>query len=104
MYKFQDTIRIQRHSRIQRNLHGLLKEPAHGQKISSIEWQELKNRILSFFFSIDSFQVDKKRDLWPGFFLRGGAIQQAERYQTRPEVQVCRLSETGISSVLKAVW
>ena len=63
MYKSQDTIKIQRHSRMQRNFHGLLKEPAHGQKISSIEWQELKNRIRSFFFSIDSFQVDKKRDL-----------------------------------------
>ena len=50
MYKFQDTIRIQRHSRMQRNFHGLLKEPAHGQKISSIEWEELKNRIPSRFF------------------------------------------------------
>ena len=50
MYKSQDTIKIQRHSRMQRNFHGLLKEQAHGQKISSIEWQELKNRIRSFFF------------------------------------------------------
>ena len=31
--------------------------------ISSNEWQELKNRFLSFFFSIDIFCIDKKRDV-----------------------------------------
>ena len=28
---------------MQRNFIGPLKEPAHGQKLTSIEWQELKN-------------------------------------------------------------